>query len=98
MRDREVVVFGLDSGRALESVRGRDVFDIQSLHADREQSSNDKLCRLLFFIAALKDASASRVTFQNAFRCRTELGRWQARPRKELEAARDELAAAADAW
>jgi HpcH/HpaI aldolase/citrate lyase family len=28
-------------------------------------------------------------------RCRAELGRWQARPRKELVAARDELAAAA---
>ena len=31
-------------------------------------------------------------------RCRAELGRWQARSRKELVAARDELAAAAGAW
>lgn len=35
---------------------------------------------------------------QGVARCRTELSRWQARSRKELEAARDELAAAADAW
>jgi 2-keto-3-deoxy-L-rhamnonate aldolase RhmA len=31
-------------------------------------------------------------------RCRAELERWQARSRKELDAARDELAAAAGAW
>jgi HpcH/HpaI aldolase/citrate lyase family len=35
---------------------------------------------------------------QGVARCRAELGRWQARSRKELEAARDELAAAAGAW
>lgn len=48
--------------RTLVSVRGRDVFVLQSLFADREQSGNDKLCRLLFFIGALKDAAAARVT------------------------------------
>jgi 2-keto-3-deoxy-L-rhamnonate aldolase RhmA len=31
-------------------------------------------------------------------RCRAELGRWQARSREELEAARDDLAVAAGAW
>ncbi|MCK7509529.1 MAG: ribose-phosphate diphosphokinase [Desulfobacterales bacterium] len=48
--------------RPLESVRARDVFVIQSLHGDRAQSVNDKLCRLLFFLGALRDAGAARVT------------------------------------
>jgi ribose-phosphate pyrophosphokinase len=48
--------------RPLVNVRGRDVFVLQSLHADGQQSGNDKLCRLLFFIGALKDAAAARVT------------------------------------
>lgn len=48
--------------RPLENVRNQEVFVIQSLYADARQSINDKLCRLLFFIGALKDASAARVT------------------------------------
>lgn len=48
--------------RPLEGVRGRDVYVLQSLHGDPTQSVNDKLCRLLFFIGALKDAAAARVT------------------------------------
>lgn len=48
--------------RPLQSVRGRDVYVLQSLHGDAAQSVNDKLCRLLFFIGALKDAAAARVT------------------------------------
>jgi ribose-phosphate pyrophosphokinase len=48
--------------RPLASVRGRDVFVLQSLHGDSAQGVNDKLCRLLFFIGALKDASAGSVT------------------------------------
>jgi ribose-phosphate pyrophosphokinase len=48
--------------RPLASVRGRDVFVLQSLHGDAFQGVNDKLCRLLFFIGALKDASAGSVT------------------------------------
>jgi ribose-phosphate pyrophosphokinase len=35
---------------------------IQSLHGGPSESANDKLCRLLFFIGALKDAGAARVT------------------------------------
>ncbi|HCE07918.1 MAG TPA: ribose-phosphate pyrophosphokinase [Oxalobacteraceae bacterium] len=53
---------GEHKARPLTSVRGKDVFVIQSLYADRQQSGNDKLCRLLFFIGALKDAAAARVT------------------------------------
>lgn len=53
---------GEHKARPLESVRGNDVFVIQTLHADSASSINDKLCRLLFFIGALKDAAATRVT------------------------------------
>ena len=48
--------------RPLENVRGKDVFIIHSLYSEAGASVNDKLCRLLFFIGALKDASANRVT------------------------------------
>ncbi|HSN09810.1 MAG TPA: ribose-phosphate pyrophosphokinase [Hanamia sp.] len=48
--------------RPLENVRNEDVFVIHSLYSDTTQSANDKLCRLLFFTAALKDASARTVT------------------------------------
>lgn len=48
--------------RPLESVRGRDVFVLQSLFADTEQSVNDKICRLLFFLGAVRDGGAHRVT------------------------------------
>jgi ribose-phosphate pyrophosphokinase len=34
----------------------------RSLYGDREASPNDKLCRLLFFAAAVRDAGAGRVT------------------------------------
>jgi ribose-phosphate pyrophosphokinase len=48
--------------RSLVNVRGQDVYVIQSLYGEPGTSVNDKLCRLLFFIGALKDASAERVT------------------------------------
>jgi ribose-phosphate pyrophosphokinase len=48
--------------RSLASVRGRDVYVLHSLHGDATHSANDKLCRLLFFIGALRDAAAARVT------------------------------------
>ena len=53
---------GEHKARPLVNVRGRDVFVIHSLNGDEAGSANDKLCRLLFFIGALKDASAGRVT------------------------------------
>lgn len=53
---------GEHKARPLASVRGADVFVLHSLYADAQQSGNDKLCRLLFFIGALKDAGAARVT------------------------------------
>jgi ribose-phosphate pyrophosphokinase len=48
--------------RSLANVRGRDVYVVHSLYADATQSGNDKLCRLLFFIGALRDAAAGRIT------------------------------------
>lgn len=53
---------GEHKSRPTVGVRGMDVFVIQSLHSDDAQSANDKLMRLLFFIGALKDAAAARVT------------------------------------
>lgn len=53
---------GEHKARPLENVRGRDAFVVQSLYGDSAQSANDKLLRLLFFIGALKDASAACVT------------------------------------
>jgi ribose-phosphate pyrophosphokinase len=53
---------GEHKARPLVNVRGRDVYVIHSLHRDATQSPNDKLCRLLFFVGALRDAAAARVT------------------------------------
>jgi ribose-phosphate pyrophosphokinase len=60
---------GEHKARPLDSVRGADVYVIQSLHGGPEQSANDKLCRLLFFIGALKDAGAARVTAVVPYLC-----------------------------
>ena len=48
--------------RPLVSVRGRNVYVVQCLSGDVAGSANDRLCRLLFLIAGLKDAGAARVT------------------------------------
>ncbi len=55
--------------RPLENVRNTDVYVLQSLYGDAEYSVNDKLCRLLFFIGALKEASARRVTAVLPYLC-----------------------------
>lgn len=53
---------GEHKARPLDDVCGADVYVIQGLHGGPSQSANDKLCRLLFFIGAIKDAGAARVT------------------------------------
>ena len=53
---------GEHKSRPLMSVRGKDCYVLQSLNSEPDQSTNDKLCRLLFFIGTLKDAGAHRVT------------------------------------
>ena len=53
---------GEHKARPLQSVRGRSCFVLHSLYGEPAQSVNDKLTRLLFFIATLKDAAAKEVT------------------------------------
>lgn len=60
---------GEHKSRSLVNVRNQDVFVIQSLHGDEQKSVNDKLCRLLFFIGALKDASAKHITVIAPYFC-----------------------------
>jgi len=60
---------GEHKSRPLASVRGRDAYVISSLYGEPGASANDKLCRLLFFIGALKDASARRVTAITPYLC-----------------------------
>lgn len=55
--------------RALENVGNGDLFVVQSLYGEPGKSVNDKLCRLLFFIGALKDAGAARVTAVIPYLC-----------------------------
>jgi ribose-phosphate pyrophosphokinase len=60
---------GEHKARPLDPVSGADVYVIHSLHGGPDQSANDKLCRLLFFIGALKDAGARRVTAIAPYLC-----------------------------
>lgn len=60
---------GEHKARPLDTVNGADVYVVQSLHGGPEQSANDKLCRLLFFIGAIKDAGAARVTAVTPYLC-----------------------------
>ena len=48
--------------RPLVSVRGRDVYVIQSLNGGETETVNDKLCRLLFFLGAMREGGAASVT------------------------------------
>src|SRR3990170_6143413 len=60
---------GEHKARPLATVRGADVYVIHSLHGGPSDSANDKLCRLLFFIGAIKDAGADRVTAVVPYLC-----------------------------
>ncbi len=55
--------------RPLVSVRGADVFIVQSLYGEPGRGVGEKLCRLLFLIACLKDAAAARVTAVVPYLC-----------------------------
>lgn len=55
--------------RPLDNVRDADVYVAHSLHGGPVESVNDKLCRLLFLIGALKDAGARRVTALVPYLC-----------------------------
>lgn len=60
---------GEHKSRPLVNVRDRDVFVVQSLYGDEALSVNDKLSRLLFFLGALRDAAAGRVTAVVPYLC-----------------------------
>jgi ribose-phosphate pyrophosphokinase len=60
---------GEHKARPLCSVRGRDVYVVASLHGSEGASVNDRLCRLLFFIGALKTGGAARVTAVTPYLC-----------------------------
>lgn len=48
--------------RPLESVRDADAYVVHGLDGVVDESVNDRLCRLLFFIATLRDHGAARIT------------------------------------
>ncbi|HVA36335.1 MAG TPA: ribose-phosphate pyrophosphokinase [Candidatus Dormibacteraeota bacterium] len=60
---------GEHKARPLVNVRNQDVYVLHSLYAEPTASVNDKLCRMLFFIGALKDASAASVTAVVPYLC-----------------------------
>jgi ribose-phosphate pyrophosphokinase len=53
---------GEHKARPLVVVRGQDCYVVQSLHAGPEASAAEKLVRLLFFVGALRQSGAGRVT------------------------------------
>ncbi|HEX8108030.1 MAG TPA: ribose-phosphate pyrophosphokinase [Kofleriaceae bacterium] len=55
--------------RPLLGVRGRDVYVVCSLYGDAAESVHDRLCRLLFFVGAVRDAGAARVTIVAPYLC-----------------------------
>ena len=55
--------------RPLDPVRGEQVCVIQSLYDGPDLSVHDKLCRLLFLIATMRDHGATRVTALVPFLC-----------------------------
>lgn len=48
--------------RPLVDPRGEDIYVVASLHGGPHESPHDKLCRLLMFVATLRDHGAARVT------------------------------------
>jgi ribose-phosphate pyrophosphokinase len=66
--------------RPLECVRGRDVYLVESLFGDPALSVNDKLARVLFFLGALRDAGAERITAIAPYLCYARKDR-QTKPR-----------------
>lgn len=55
--------------RPLLNVRERDVYVLHALYGEPGRSPDDKLCRLVFFCGALRDAGARRVTAVVPYLC-----------------------------
>ena len=66
--------------RPLVGVRGRDVYVFADLLSSAGESVHDKLCKLLFFVGALKQAAAQRVTVVAPYLCYARKER-QTKPR-----------------
>jgi ribose-phosphate pyrophosphokinase len=66
--------------RPLRGVRNHDVYVLANLTSSPGQSVNDKLCKLLFFIGALKQSAARRVTLVAPYLCYARKER-QTKPR-----------------
>lgn len=60
---------GEHKARPLASVRDRDVYVVHALYGEPDLSPDDKLCRLLFFCGALRDAGAARVNAVIPYLC-----------------------------
>ncbi len=60
---------GEHKARPLISVRECNVYIVHSLYGDNRESANDKLCRLLFFCGACRDAGAISVTVVAPYLC-----------------------------
>lgn len=60
---------GEHKSRPLVNVRNQDVFIIQSLHGGKHGSVNDMLCRLLFFVGAVRDASSKSISVVVPYLC-----------------------------
>ncbi len=66
--------------RPLANVRNRDVYVVANLASSAGQSVNDKLCKLFFFVGALKQSAARRVTLVAPYLCYARKER-QTKPR-----------------
>lgn len=60
---------GEHKARPVDVVRGKDVYVIASLHGDGALRPDEKLCRLLFLLGALRDASCARLTAVVPYLC-----------------------------
>ncbi len=60
---------GEHKARPLVDVEDGDVYLVAGLHGNGDQSVNDRLCRLLFFVGALRDAGAARITILTPYLC-----------------------------
>jgi ribose-phosphate pyrophosphokinase len=60
---------GEHKARPLDNVCGANAYVVHSLHSGPKHSADKKLCRLLFFIGALKDAGAAQVTAVTPYLC-----------------------------
>lgn len=76
---------GEHKARPMEDVRGSDAYVICGLHGGPEDSPNDRLCRLLFFIGALRTNGAARVTAMVPYLAYARKDR-QTKPRDPLTA------------